>query len=127
MLLKEQEYEEIRKLQQTLINEKHILIEAEEEVDLEAKHYETDEHCKKASYKLPDYNLNISTVYPETIDGINTKPFFTSCTECPECRSRSDHDSFNAETSRSLMPYCSIIVDVPFAPFFKTMEGIQKE
>ena len=47
MLLKEQEYEEIRKLQQTLINEKHILIEAEEEVDLEAKHYETDEHCKK--------------------------------------------------------------------------------
>jgi len=102
------------------------LTEAEEEVDLESKHYETDEHCKKASYKLPDYNLNISSVFPATIDGINTKPFFTSCTECPECRSRADHDSFNAETSRSLMPYCSIIVDVPLAPFFKTMEGIQK-
>ena len=31
--------------------------------------------------------------------------------ECPECHSEEDFASFKAETSRTLMPYCSVIID----------------
>jgi len=86
-----------------LIETRHILDEAEEEVDLEPNHYETDPDCKKAGKKLPDFDLYQTTVIPPTHRGINTKPYFTKCTECPECRSPDDRERFNAETARTLM------------------------
>lgn len=109
-----------------LIETKHILDEAEEEVDLEPNHYETDTDCIKAGKKLPEFDLYQTTVIPPTHRGLNTQTYFTKCTECPECRSQDDRDRFNAETARTLMPYCSVIVELPFIMnTFDHLEGVQ--
>ena len=110
----------------SLIETKHILDEAEEEVDLEPNHYSSDNDCVKAGKKLPEFDLYQTTVIPPTHRGVNTKEYFTKCTECPECRSKEDREKFNAETARTLMPYCSVIVDLPFVMnTFDHLDGVQ--
>ena len=76
----EEEFTKIKQLKDVLISEKHILKEAELEVDLETRHYLGDVDCKRASHKLPEYNLFASTVFNPLYGDQRTKGFFTSCT-----------------------------------------------
>ena len=66
--------------------------QAEEEVDLEPNHYQADPDCKKAGKKLPEFDLYQTTVIPPNHHDLDTKPYFTKCTECPECRSKDDRE-----------------------------------
>ena len=80
---------------------------------------------KIAGKKLPEFDLYQTTVIPPNHHDLDTKPYFTKCTECPECRSKEDRERFNAETARVLMPYCSVISDMPFVMNkFDHLEGI---
>ena len=51
MRRQEEEFAKIKELKDVLISEKHILKEAELEVDLETRHYLGDVDCQRASFK----------------------------------------------------------------------------
>ena len=76
----EEEFTKIKQLKDVLISEKYILKEAELEVDLETRHYLEDVDCKRASHKLPEYNLFASTLFNPLYGDQRTKEVFTSCT-----------------------------------------------